>query len=180
MGYDVHGTDTSHMHVLKGMKQMIDRARRAPTLWSLRPQDPLRKRAAPSLQEVARRAGVLPASVSRVLNGIRPTSERLRRAVGAAVKEVGYVPKSSRPADSHQIIVVFTADLLNPYFLLQRDHHRCRGPSLRAGGDHPPGRPPTRAGAVGHGARGRQSGWSRAGLKILGGGVGRSPRSPSG
>ena len=50
----------------------------------------------PSLHDVARIAGVSAASVSRVLNRVNPTTERLRSRVLAAVDQVGYVPKNAR------------------------------------------------------------------------------------
>ncbi len=72
--------------------------------------------AAPTLEEVARRAGVSPASVSRVLNNVGPTSAILRAAVQRAVEDVGYVPRRARPAGARPVVAVLTPDLLNPYF----------------------------------------------------------------
>jgi DNA-binding LacI/PurR family transcriptional regulator len=74
------------------------------------------RRAAPSLRDVARMAGVSPASVSRVLNGVSPTSERLRQRVDAAVKKAGYVPRNLKLPGTGETLVVVTSDLLNPYF----------------------------------------------------------------
>src|SRR4029078_6234905 len=51
-----------------------------------------------TLEEVAKVAGVSRATVSRVVNGSPKVSEDIRRAVEAAVTELGYVPK--RPARS--------------------------------------------------------------------------------
>ncbi len=70
----------------------------------------------PTIEEVARRAGVSPASVSRVLNNVGPTSQALRAAVQRAVEEVGYVPRRARPSGARPVIAVLTPDLLNPYF----------------------------------------------------------------
>ncbi|WP_326808455.1 LacI family transcriptional regulator [Streptomyces sp. NBC_01775] len=46
----------------------------------------------PTLEQVARRAGVGRGTVSRVINGSPRVSERTRAAVEAAVDELGYVP----------------------------------------------------------------------------------------
>jgi DNA-binding LacI/PurR family transcriptional regulator len=54
--------------------------------------------------------------VSRVLNRISPTSERLRQRVHAAVKEMGYVPKNAQAGETGELLVIVTSDLLNPYF----------------------------------------------------------------
>jgi DNA-binding LacI/PurR family transcriptional regulator len=75
-----------------------------------------RKKGAPGLNEVARRAGVSPASVSRVLNGVQPISERLRLGVEKAVRELGYIPRNPTATRGSSILAVFTADLLNPVF----------------------------------------------------------------
>ncbi len=72
--------------------------------------------AAPTLDDVAHRAGVSPASVSRVLNGVGPTSTALRDAVRKASEELGYVPRRSRPSGARPVVAVLTPDLLNPYF----------------------------------------------------------------
>jgi len=70
----------------------------------------------PSLRDVARKAGVSAASVSRVLNRVSPTSERLRRQVQAAVEELGYVPKRGPQAPPARLLAVIAHDLRNPYF----------------------------------------------------------------
>ena len=46
----------------------------------------------PTLDQVAERAGVGRGTVSRVINGSPQVSEHTRRAVEAAVAELGYVP----------------------------------------------------------------------------------------
>ena len=71
---------------------------------------------APSLRDVARKAGVSVASVSRVLNRVSPTSERLRRQVQAAAEELGYVPRSGPGAAPPRLLAVIVHDLRNPYF----------------------------------------------------------------
>ncbi|MFA6506048.1 MAG: LacI family DNA-binding transcriptional regulator [Treponemataceae bacterium] len=70
----------------------------------------------PKLQDVARLAGVSAASVSRVLNNVHPTSERLRRTVEAAVRDLGYEPRNPSPTTRLDYVGILTADLLNPYF----------------------------------------------------------------
>ncbi|MEU6250809.1 LacI family DNA-binding transcriptional regulator [Glycomyces sp. NPDC047010] len=49
----------------------------------------------PTLEEVAERAGVSRATVSRVVNGQTSVNEDLRRAVEAAADELGYVPHAA-------------------------------------------------------------------------------------
>ncbi|MFJ7203455.1 LacI family DNA-binding transcriptional regulator [Streptomyces sp. NPDC098789] len=48
--------------------------------------------AAPTLEDVARAAGVSRATVSRVVNGVRNVDPAIRRAVQSAVDATGYVP----------------------------------------------------------------------------------------
>lgn len=52
----------------------------------------------PTVADVARRAGVSTATVSRVLNQPDAVRENLRRKVGAAVAELGYVPHAGARA----------------------------------------------------------------------------------
>ena len=49
----------------------------------------------PTITDVARRAGVSTASVSRVLNSSDRVSEGLRAAVQNAILDVGYVPNAA-------------------------------------------------------------------------------------
>ncbi|GGI97793.1 hypothetical protein GCM10010885_04350 [Alicyclobacillus cellulosilyticus] len=44
----------------------------------------------PTISDVARRAGVSPATVSRVLNGYADVSDETRRRVRRAMAELGY------------------------------------------------------------------------------------------
>ncbi|GHJ50709.1 hypothetical protein Nm8I071_00160 [Nonomuraea sp. TT08I-71] len=46
----------------------------------------------PTLEAVARRAGVSRATVSRVVNGSTTVAESIQQAVRRAVEELGYVP----------------------------------------------------------------------------------------
>ncbi len=48
--------------------------------------------ASPTLEDVARAAGVSRATVSRVINGIRNVDPSIQEAVRRAIAEVGYVP----------------------------------------------------------------------------------------
>jgi len=70
----------------------------------------------PSLHDVAKKAGVSAASVSRVLNKVNPTSERLRSRVQAAVDALGYVPKNAQEVETGKMLGVISYDLRNPYF----------------------------------------------------------------
>lgn len=81
---------------------------------------------------MARRAGVSPASVSRVLNNVGPTSSALRGAVRRAVDEIGYTPRRSRPPKVPPLLAVITPDLLNPYFneIIREMEERARTAGL--------------------------------------------------
>lgn len=73
----------------------------------------------PTIRDVARRADVSVASVSRVLNGLDVVSEETRARVAAAVEELGYVPhagaRSLSLARTHAIGVVLP-DLYGEFF----------------------------------------------------------------
>lgn len=73
----------------------------------------------PTVSLVAARAGVSPASVSRVLNG-RPASPRLADAVRAAAVELGYVPdamaRSLKIRRTEQLALA-VADVGNPAYV---------------------------------------------------------------
>jgi len=75
------------------------------------------KRVRVSLLEVARHAGVSPATVSRVINNSAPVSDSVRFKVVSSAEELGYditPPRSS--TSSTRTIAVIVADLLNPFF----------------------------------------------------------------
>lgn len=55
----------------------------------------VRRERRPTLEEVAERAGVSRATVSRVVNGQTSVAEPLRKAVEAAAAEMGYVPHAA-------------------------------------------------------------------------------------
>lgn len=48
-----------------------------------------------TIYDVAKKAGVSPKTVSRVLNGDAPVNEKTRDAVNAAMAELGYIPSSA-------------------------------------------------------------------------------------
>jgi LacI family transcriptional regulator len=73
-----------------------------------------------TLADVARRAGVSPATASRIINGSsKPVAEVLRERVLAAVAELQYVPNAhaqllARPHSS--VVGVIVHDVSDPYF----------------------------------------------------------------
>jgi DNA-binding LacI/PurR family transcriptional regulator len=71
----------------------------------------------PSLTNVAQRAGVSPATVSRVLNNTAPVRDGVRARVVAAMTELGYAPPG-RPAQRsiENAIAFLIPDILNPFF----------------------------------------------------------------
>lgn len=68
-----------------------------------------------TVAEVAQKAGVSPASVSRVLNNIQPISTTLRHAVEQAIDELGYKRKRQSHSYSGPIGLVLP-DFQYPYF----------------------------------------------------------------
>ena len=73
----------------------------------------------PNLHDIARRAGVAPITVSRVINNSGYVSQSTRERVEAAVKELGYVPntiaRGLRSKRTHTLALIVT-DITNPYF----------------------------------------------------------------
>jgi LacI family transcriptional regulator len=73
----------------------------------------------PNLLDIAKRAGVAPITVSRVINNSGYVSQVTRERVEAAVKELGYVPntiaRGLRSKRTHTLALVVT-DITNPYF----------------------------------------------------------------
>jgi DNA-binding LacI/PurR family transcriptional regulator len=72
-----------------------------------------------SIKDVARRAGVSSATVSRVLAGKPHVREELRQRVLAAVEELGYQPSHvarSLRAQRSKIIGLIISDIENPFF----------------------------------------------------------------
>ena len=75
----------------------------------------------PTVLDVAKRAGVAPITVSRVINNSGYVSQVTRARVEAAVKELGYVPNTlARGLRSRQTktLALVVTDITNPYFTL--------------------------------------------------------------
>ena len=71
----------------------------------------------PSLTDVARQAGVSPATVSRVLNHTASVREDVRQRVLLAVGDLGYQSPPYSPTPVRQnAIAMLIPDILNPYF----------------------------------------------------------------
>ncbi len=71
-----------------------------------------------TIYDVARRAGVSPATVSRVFNGIKVTPDR-DAAVRAAADELGFVPNRNARrlrTSSSEVITMMIPDIENPFF----------------------------------------------------------------
>ena len=73
----------------------------------------------PTIQDVAKRAGVSPITVSRVINHFGYCSKDAQQRVEAAIIELGYVPnslaRSLRIKKTHTLGLVLT-DITNPFF----------------------------------------------------------------
>jgi LacI family transcriptional regulator len=73
----------------------------------------------PSLADVARHAGVSPATVSRVLNHTAHVRDGVRQRVLTSVKELGYQALASSASNAllrQNAIALLIPDILNPYF----------------------------------------------------------------
>lgn len=72
-----------------------------------------------TIHDVAKRAGVAPITVSRVINNSGYVSDELRQRVNEAIEELGYVPnilaRSLKSKRTNTVALVFT-DITNPYF----------------------------------------------------------------
>ena len=75
----------------------------------------------PNINDVAKRAGVAPITVSRVINNSGYASEDTRKRVEAAIEELGYVPntlaRGLRSKRTNTLALVMT-DITNPFFTL--------------------------------------------------------------
>jgi LacI family transcriptional regulator len=72
-----------------------------------------------SIRDVAQRAGVSIATVSRVVNGISTVAPELAERVWNAVKEVGYVPNTQARAlvsGRSRILGLVVSEITNPFF----------------------------------------------------------------
>ena len=76
------------------------------------------KKPRPNLLNVAQRAGVSPATVSRVINNTAPVRESVRARVLSTIAELGYEPTFSHPNTRtlENAIALVIPDILNPYF----------------------------------------------------------------
>ena len=78
------------------------------------------RRSAPTLEDVARSAGVSLATASRVLNGSeRRVADAFRERVERAAAELGYTPNVSAQATARgtsPVIALLVADIADPYF----------------------------------------------------------------
>ncbi len=76
-------------------------------------------RTRPTIEEVARRAGVSPATVSRVLNGTARVSPEKVRAVLQAVEELGYAPSplaQGLATGRSYAVGILISDFASPFF----------------------------------------------------------------
>jgi len=77
------------------------------------------KNGMPTIHDVAKKAGVAPITVSRVINHSGYTSDEVRTKVQEAIHELGYVPnviaRSLKSKRTNTLALVFT-DITNPYF----------------------------------------------------------------
>jgi LacI family transcriptional regulator len=74
-----------------------------------------------TVREVARRAGVSPMTVSRVVNGGSGVSEQTRRRVEVAIADLGYIPNrlaSNFRRERTGIVALIVPDLSDPFFML--------------------------------------------------------------
>lgn len=83
------------------------------------PYDPAKRYRVPTIQDVARRAGVAPVTVSRVVNNSGYVSAETRTRVETAIASLGYVPNrlagGLRTKRTHTLGLVLT-DITNPFW----------------------------------------------------------------
>ena len=73
----------------------------------------------PNLLDVARRAGVSPMTVSRVVNGSGPVSPERRVRVEQALRDTGYAPNTlarNLRARRTDMVALLLPDMTNPFF----------------------------------------------------------------
>lgn len=79
-----------------------------------------KRRSAPTVLDVAARAGVSPMTVSRVLSGGANVRDHMRARVERAVEELGYHrnenARSIRPGHSSGLVGVMVTNISNPYY----------------------------------------------------------------
>ncbi|WP_156726536.1 LacI family DNA-binding transcriptional regulator [Streptomyces apocyni] len=93
-----------------------------------------------TLADVAARARVSAATVSRVLNGNYPVAEATRERVLSAVAELDYVlngPASSLAAATSDLVGILVNDIADPFFGIMASavQSEISGPGGRAGGE---------------------------------------------
>ncbi|MFJ3229612.1 LacI family DNA-binding transcriptional regulator [Streptomyces sp. NPDC086787] len=93
-----------------------------------------------TLADVAARAQVSPATVSRVLNGNYPVATATRERVLRAVDELDYVlngPASALAAATSDLVGILVDDIADPFFgvMASAIQHEIGGPGGRAGGE---------------------------------------------
>ncbi len=93
-----------------------------------------------TLADVAARAQVSPATVSRVLNGNYPVAAATRERVLRAVNELDYVlngPASSLAAATSDLVGILVNDIADPFFgiIASAVQSEIGGPGGRAGGE---------------------------------------------
>ncbi|GGO55314.1 MULTISPECIES: LacI family DNA-binding transcriptional regulator [Streptomyces] len=93
-----------------------------------------------TLADVAARAQVSPATVSRVLNGNYPVAAATRERVLRAVDELDYVlngPASSLAAATSDLVGILVNDIADPFFGIMASavQSEITGPGGRAGGE---------------------------------------------
>jgi LacI family transcriptional regulator len=75
----------------------------------------------PSIEDVARLAGVSPMTVSRVLNRSAPVKEETKRRVEEAIESLGYVPnrlaRSMVSQRGANILALIMPDIVNPFYM---------------------------------------------------------------
>ncbi|MDR0283974.1 MAG: LacI family transcriptional regulator [Propionibacteriaceae bacterium] len=74
-----------------------------------------------TIYDVAKRAGVSPATVSRVFGGQTPVTANRAAAVQAAAAELGFVPNRNARrlrTSSSEIIAMMVPDIANPFYML--------------------------------------------------------------
>ena len=72
-----------------------------------------------AIHEVAKRAGVAPITVSRVINNNGYVSEETRRRVEAAIRELNYIPNALGPSlrsKRTQTLALVLSDITNPFW----------------------------------------------------------------
>ncbi|MCP4418377.1 MAG: LacI family transcriptional regulator [Chloroflexi bacterium] len=73
----------------------------------------------PTIRDVAKKAGVAPITVSRVINNTSYVSEKTRKQVEAVIEELGYVPNMLGPSlrfKRTMTIALVITDITNPFW----------------------------------------------------------------